>query len=108
MDAWLHRVKCRLHKSGHERSFRVLHRLCMPICRRVESARSPCLACGGAGWVIDCDPTKTPRALEIMPCLIPDCEASGTPVALVSFWSEMGLAHEARHPASGVIMSVST
>jgi hypothetical protein len=43
-----------------------------------------------------------------MPCLIPDCEASGTPVALVSFWSEMGLAHDARHPVSGVIMSVST
>lgn len=36
LDDRLHRLKCRAHKAGHPRVFRLLRRLAMPICNRVS------------------------------------------------------------------------
>ena len=36
-----------------------------------------CGLCGGAGWILECNPTQTPVELYLLPCLIPDCDKSG-------------------------------
>lgn len=64
-----------------------------------------CSACGDSGWVLDCDPTKDPACLELLPCLLPDCARSGRPLALVSL-NGAGLEVVARHPMTGEVMSV--
>lgn len=43
-----------------------------------------CPQCHGLGWVLDGDASKAPLALELLPCCLPDCEASGRQIAMLS------------------------
>lgn len=67
-----------------------------------------CTLCGGLGWVLDCNDLDKPgpRMVEMLPCLLPDCAASGQPVRSVNFPSSQ-FRSVARHPLSGFVMSVS-
>lgn len=78
-----------------------------PPRRSIDVVAVACSACGDSGWVLDCDPSKDPACLELLPCLLPDCARSGRPLASVTL-NGAGLEIVARHPVSGEVMSVST
>lgn len=65
-----------------------------------------CSVCGGAGWIVDCNITQTPRMLELIACIVPDCEASGCEVQSIVF---KGIQFRAvtTHPADSWVMSLS-
>jgi hypothetical protein len=35
--------------------------------------------CGDIGWVLDAKPRVEPLGLELLPCLLPDCQWSAEP-----------------------------
>ena len=43
-----------------------------------------CPQCHGLGWVLDGDASKAPLALELLACPIPDCQASGRAIEILS------------------------
>lgn len=63
-----------------------------------------CHACMDSGWVLDCVPNKEPLILDLIPCLVPDCEKSGREFELLSL--PPGLRIVARRPDTSEIMSV--
>ncbi len=66
-----------------------------------------CSECRDLGWVFDRRLDKpAPMMLELMPCLIPDCEASGRPIQNINFRG-IEFKHASYHPAKGYVMSVS-
>jgi hypothetical protein len=38
-----------------------------------------CPMCGDIGWVLDAKPRVEPLGLELLPCLLPDCQWSAEP-----------------------------
>lgn len=67
-----------------------------------------CAMCGDLGWILDCNDLDKPgpRQAEMLPCLTPDCEASGQPIQTLSFAGPR-FDHASAHPRTGVLMSVS-
>lgn len=68
-----------------------------------------CWACHGSGWILE---AKKPvpggeQALELMPCLIPDCPHSGRPIYNLSF-CEVKFLHASFHPKERWVMSLSS
>lgn len=65
-----------------------------------------CPMCGGSGWVLE---AKTeggpPVALELVPCLLPDCTASGQAVSVLSV-NLAGFDRAVMHPGEPLVMSV--
>lgn len=67
---------------------------------------SRCPQCHGLGWVLDGDPSKAPLCLELLACPLPDCGASGRPIAVLSL-NEATFGKVSRAPLAGFVMSVS-
>jgi len=65
-----------------------------------------CTLCHDVGWIIDCNPTKEPLTIELIPCLIPDCRKSGRKIEIMSVYM-LGLSNVAIHPISRTVMSIS-
>ena len=66
-----------------------------------------CSLCHDVGWVLEAK--KKPDGvvtLEILPCLIPDCEKSGQKVRLISV-NMLGMKNVAQHPKDDCVMSLS-
>lgn len=64
--------------------------------------------CGGLGWTLDCNDLNKPgpRMAEFLPCLLPDCKASGQPIQSVCFKGpKFFKIHQ--HPSEHYVMSVS-
>jgi hypothetical protein len=40
--------------------------------------------CSDIGWVLDTKPSVEPVSLELLPCLLPDCQWSGRAIATLS------------------------
>jgi hypothetical protein len=40
--------------------------------------------CAGIGWVLDIKPSVELLGLELLPCLLPDCQWSGRAIAALS------------------------
>lgn len=68
-----------------------------------------CPMCGGLGWILDCNDLGKPgpRQAELLPCLLPDCAASGQPLQSITF--SQGPARfttVTMHPSEGWFMAV--
>lgn len=68
-----------------------------------------CTMCGDLGWILDCNDLGKPgsRMVELLPCLLPDCEASGQPIQNLNFGRGAGFNHVSWQPGKRKIMSVS-
>jgi hypothetical protein len=64
-----------------------------------------CPMCGNSGWTLDCDPTREPVCLELIPCVYPPCDLSGRAVESITLYA-VGLHRVARHPSNEYVMSV--
>lgn len=75
--------------------------------QELQRIKQRCSGCGGSGWVLDCNSVaRGPVTLELLPCLIPECKASGRELALISMEpAKLRIAH--RNPVTHLIMSVS-
>jgi hypothetical protein len=65
-----------------------------------------CPLCHDVGWIIECNPTRMPLNVELIPCLIPDCKKSGRKIEIMDVHM-LGLSNVATHPISRIVMSVS-
>ena len=66
-----------------------------------------CTLCHNTGWVLELQhyiPDKI--TLELIPCLIPDCDKSGQEIRLISM-DAARFTHAIFHPKEEFIMSVS-
>ena len=70
-----------------------------------DHADAPCSLCRGVGWVLDHHPGRTPLVVELLPCLIPDCTASGQPIELLGL--NMAECFVVAQRRDGLVMSVS-
>jgi hypothetical protein len=59
--------------------------------------------CGDAGWALDGAPSKSPMMLELIPCPLPDCTASGRDVEHVAL---AGLGLTRAVVAGGIVVAV--
>ena len=66
-----------------------------------------CHLCRDVGWVLEGKRYKSDNTLtiELLPCPIPDCEASGRPISLLSV-NYAKLDKTSRHPSEKYIMSL--
>lgn len=64
-----------------------------------------CPRCHALGWVLDGDASKSPLALELLACPLPDCEAHGRDIAILSL-NEGRFSRVARQPRGRFVMSV--
>lgn len=67
--------------------------------------RPGCTLCYDAGWILEAKDRAGAVTLEIIPCLIPDCEKSGQPIALMSV-DGLRCNSVAKHPTEGYVMSI--
>ncbi len=66
-----------------------------------------CTLCYGVGWILSTSFKQSGKlTLEIIPCLIPDCEFSGRSVELISI-NELKFNTFHLHPTDNYIMSIS-
>jgi hypothetical protein len=64
-----------------------------------------CPMCRDIGWVLDTKPNVEPLGLELLPCLLPDCQWSGRAIGVPSV--DGRFRDVVRHPQDGRIMSLS-
>lgn len=72
-----------------------------------------CTLCYDTGWVLEAKIRTVHRSgsevevttLEIMPCPIPDCKASGSRIELMSV-DNLGMKQIAVHPKTGILASI--
>lgn len=64
-----------------------------------------CQLCRNVGWLLEAKQKGPYVTLELIPCLIPDCQHSGKRIELLSI-NDLGLTKIATNPQTGVIMSV--
>jgi hypothetical protein len=62
-----------------------------------------CTLCNDVGWILDGNPAKLPRTLELISCPIPDCAACGQHVAHLSL-NELGFTRPVVR--DGVVLAV--
>lgn len=62
----------------------------------------PCSLSDGVGWVLDAKTKSDPIGLELLPCLLPGCEASGQATAVFSVYGRFRVL--VRHPSDGTVM----
>lgn len=64
-----------------------------------------CTACGTTGWVLDArTDLPGPVALELLPCLLPECPWSGRPIATLAIFGQLATA--VPHPETGHVMAL--
>lgn len=69
--------------------------------------RPKCHSCRDVGWVLEGKQRKSDNILtvELLPCLIPDCNISGTPISILSVnYAKLDIV--VRHPSQKYIMSL--
>lgn len=72
------------------------------------SRECDCEECYDLGWVFDRRPKlKPPLMLEFMPCLKPDCKASGQAIQNINFHG-IDFVNVHREPGKERLMSIST
>lgn len=64
-----------------------------------------CSLCRDTGWLLECKDKNGVSTMEIIPCLIPECGASGKKIQLLSV-NMMEFTHLASHPKDSTIMSL--
>lgn len=64
-----------------------------------------CSLCRDLGWVLDGHADRSPLALELLRCPIPDCSASGRDVVVLSL-DAAEFDNAAMHPSGRLVMSV--
>jgi hypothetical protein len=60
--------------------------------------------CGDIGWVLDTRARVEPLGLELLPCLLPDCQWSGRAIATLSV--EGRVRGVVRHPKDETVMAL--
>jgi hypothetical protein len=60
--------------------------------------------CRAAGWVLDTKPRVEPLGLELLPCLLPDCQWSGRAIATLSV--DGRFRDVVRHQKDGRVMAL--
>jgi hypothetical protein len=63
-----------------------------------------CPICRDIGWVLDTKTSVEPLGLELLPCLLPDCQWSGRAIATLSV--DGRFRDVVRHPKDGRVMSL--
>jgi hypothetical protein len=60
--------------------------------------------CRDVGWVLHTKPSVEPLGLELLPCLLPDCQWSGRAIGVLSV--DGRFRDVVRHPRDGRVMSL--
>jgi hypothetical protein len=63
-----------------------------------------CSTCRDIGWVLDTKPSIEPLGVELLPCLLPNCQWSGRAIGLLS--ADVRFRDVVRHPKDGRVMSL--
>jgi hypothetical protein len=63
-----------------------------------------CPMCRDVGWVLDTKPGVEPLGLELLPCLLPDCQWSGRAIGVLSV--DGRFRDVVHHPKDGRVMSL--
>lgn len=65
-----------------------------------------CNICWGVGWILEYagGGSKDPLCLELLPCLVPDCDVSGRRIEHLSL-NEAGFTRSSKNE-SGLVMAV--
>ena len=63
-----------------------------------------CPMCRDVGWVLDTKPRVEPLGLELLPCLLPDCQWSRRAIGVLSV--DGRFRDVVRHPKDGRVMSL--
>lgn len=75
--------------------------------RMPDPTQDWCSMCYGTGWVLEAKrPVSGEQAVEMMPCLKPDCPVSGMPIYNLSF-VDARFQHASFHPKERWVMSLS-
>jgi len=64
-----------------------------------------CTLCHNTGWLLEAKDRAGIVTMEVIPCLIPDCEKSGRQIEQISM-NYMRFTSCAMHPSEGYIMSL--
>ena len=73
--------------------------------RYKRSGRVNCTLCRDTGWLLEAKNKNGFITIEILPCLIPDCEVSGKRIELISVY-DLDMDGIAIHPKSGIVTSL--
>ena len=71
-----------------------------------QTNQPKCSLCHDTGWLLEAKDRGGKVTLEVIPCLIPDCEKSGQRVELMSV-NDMQFSKATMHPNGKLVMSLS-